>query len=202
MGDKILLPALDIIKQLVIFEVFFSEFFIDRKNCYSFDLIEFLKNFTQDHIQPKCQMLAIRVYCNCFIHTQYHIILLQNLLQINELIMSYSLWSDSNTQLSLSSLIFNFSILLHSPLFNETTELINFFRNTIWILDAFGNILSDETVICLLSSICNTLCVPNKTILKNESFITLIKFLDQTKNQSPKFVPIKSYLLTKLNNIN
>ncbi|KAF0988620.1 hypothetical protein HZS_2607, partial [Henneguya salminicola] len=41
-GGAVLLPILDIIKQLVIFEDFYYDFFFDRKNCYNFDLIEFL----------------------------------------------------------------------------------------------------------------------------------------------------------------
>ncbi|KAF1743230.1 hypothetical protein MXB_2114, partial [Myxobolus squamalis] len=190
-GSEALLPSLDIVKQLVLFEQFFVTFFIDRKNCFNFDLIEFLRNFTSENVNTKCQMVALRTISNCLVHKQYYSIFIDILPQLCIMLPSPHFWLEQNIQSALCALVFNFSVLLHLEL-DESKFAGSFFDSLIWIFEAFGDNIKKENLTRFLSTIANMIFLPNAPLFATSASLETLSKLLGTKIPSKQLEDAKS----------
>ncbi|KII70384.1 Phospholipase A-2-activating protein [Thelohanellus kitauei] len=196
-----LLPILDMVKQLVLFEPFYVRFFVDRKNFYHFGLLEFVTNFMDEKIEVKCRMLSIKIYCNSFIHSEkFSQNFLRDLPELCKLIGDFHLWIEEHTQLSIAALVLNLSIFLIRSKCLDSVTCTNVFHTITWIMEAHRDILAPGSLCHLLNALENVLCSNISTdSVKND--LQSLKTMLPKLEVDPKVSILKDELMKKFSKL-
>lgn len=197
-GANVLTPLLDMIKQLVLFEKFFYLFFINSNNHYKLNFINFIKKFTEEGNDSVVHMLSLKIFCNSFKHKKLYSFLIEYIDDVIYLVTCMHLWTEARTQISIASLVFNYTAIFHVLKFSKFDKIVQLLESLIWVFDAMLESLDEESLVRILSSIGNILYLPN---INSEHLKTISKNLDSSIQRCPASVKIdslKEELLKKL----